>query len=158
MSKLYIIDGNNLLHTLREYEALSRKWDFEEARHKMVHRMREFAGESDVEVILIYDGTVGGHAPEYQVPGFRVIFSSAESSADSLIEKLVADSPRSEQITVVTSDRIERYVVKASGAFVVSCRNFIELLNDSRTNTEREITRSASSAPRATMGDLFPDK
>ena len=157
MSKLYIIDGNNLLHTLREYENSTEKWDFEEARHKMAHRMREFAGESGVEVILIYDGTVGGHAPEYQVPGFRVVFSNAESSADHLIERLVADSPRSEQITVVTSDRIEQYVVKSSGAYVVSCRNFIEQLNDCRSKTQRVINSSVRNIPRTTMGDLFPD-
>lgn len=157
MSKLYIIDGNNLLHTIREQENLLRNWDFEAARHRLSCRMREFAGESGARVILIYDGTVGGPAPEYQTPYFQVIFSTAESSADAMIELLVAKSSKSEQITVVTSDRLEQYMVKASGAFITSCRNFIDQLDDCRSHTVKEINHSVSRTPRATIGDLFPE-
>ncbi len=157
MSELYIIDGNNLLHTIREAENLPGKWNFEEARHRLSCRMREFAGESESKVILIYDGTVGGAAPEYQTPDFKVIFSTAESSADFLIESMVAKASKSERITVVTSDRLERYMVKASGAFVTSCRNFIEQLNNCRQQTEHGINKTATSIPRATIGDIFPE-
>ena len=71
MSELYIIDGNNLLHTIREVENASVKWDFEEARHKLSCRMREFAGALETKVILVYDGTVGGLAPNIKLLIFR---------------------------------------------------------------------------------------
>ena len=156
MSELYIIDGNNLLHTIREQENAPGKWDFEEARHQLSCRLREFAGESGAHVTLIYDGTVGGAAPEYQTADFQVLFSTAESSADCMIEKLVEETPRSERITVVTSDRLEQYMVRASGAFVTSCRNFIKQLDDCRSQTLHGINQTITKTPRSTMGDLFP--
>lgn len=157
MSELYIIDGNNLLHTIREQENLPGKWNFEEARHQLSCRLREFAGESGAQVTLVYDGTVGGAAPEYQTPDFKVLFATAESTADTVIEQLVENTPRSERVTVVTSDRLEQYMVKASGAFVTSCRNFILQLNECRSNTIAGINRTVRQTPRATMGDIFPD-
>ena len=157
MSKLYIIDGNNLLHTIRKHENLPGKWDFEKARRKLSCRMREFAGESEVNVILIYDGTIGGLAPEYQTPDFQVIFTDALSSADHLIEQLVAGHSKSEQITVVTSDRTEQNVVKAAGAFVISCHNFIDQLDYCRKETIKGINHSITKTPKVTLGDIFPE-
>ncbi len=157
MKQLYIIDGNNLLHTMLSQKIITAESDFEQARHQLIGYLQEFAGKSGYDVTLVYDGTIGGDAPEYKLPGFTVLFSEENSSADTIIENIVSSSANKQNITVITSDHAEAHVVRAAGAFVISCRNFIESLLNKKQETHHYINNPANKIRPVTLGDIFPE-
>jgi predicted RNA-binding protein with PIN domain len=78
-------------------------------------------------------------------------------TADSVIERMVAQAQDPGGILVVSSDRGERYTVGAAGALTMSCRNFIGLIKECRHMlSQRLAKRARRPSPGPSLGDFFP--
>lgn len=89
------------------------------ARESFSQQLQGFQDTSDWLVTLVYDGKQG--TPQSPEPGkIAILYSNQNSTADSIIEKIVAKHPHPEQITVVTADRAEQHTVESLGAFSLS--------------------------------------
>ncbi len=86
------------------------------------------------------------------------MFSPGHQTADTVIERMVQQSPSPEDILVVTSDRMERESVMAAGAHTMSCGEFMEWSERCERNLARRASSAGQPAPRATLGDFFPEK
>ena len=156
MYQWLIIDGNNLIHMHPKFKRM-RHTDFDGARKGLVAEIDGMATTLASRVTVVFDGTIGGKAQGYGATQIDVEFSTADITADGVIERLVYGSKRPQEITVVTSDRVERDTVEAAGGNSVSCKSFLEDLNQGASDISQEIQKIKDRPPPGRLGDFFPD-
>ena len=149
-----IVDGNNLLYKIAGLRAARR--DFDSARWAVARALDQLTGEIEGHVTVVFDGTIGGHDEAFRSSRFEVIFSPAETSADTVIERMVTSSARPSGILVVTSDHYEQRMVEAAGADTMSCEVFLQFIEERRGTMQRRTARTSKDDNVATLGDFFP--
>ncbi len=149
-----IVDGYNLLHRqgARSYDAPG---GLAEARHLILRRLEPLVGILSPRITVVFDGRAEGGQSLLESSAVEALFSAHEQSADAVIERLVHDAPHPERILVVTSDRLERIFSHQAGAQTLGCADFEDLCN--RTLNAMRRAQPSPKAPRAVLGDRFPD-
>jgi len=152
-----IIDGNNLVHSDRDCLFGDHAAAFDAARFGLARVLDELVGELAGKITVVFDGTTGGKDEVFQNPELQVVFSPADMTADSVIERMVSKAQDPGGILVVSSDRGERYTVGAAGALTMSCQNFIDLIKECRQTLSRQLVRRAKRpTPGQSLGEFFP--
>ena len=155
-AKWLIIDGNNLLYHDAELTRVASS-DFEQARRRLAQKLDELAGSLNYDrVIVVFDGRGAAVQAQPHSKFVEVLFSPANLTADSVIERLAHDAPDPSRITVVTSDRGERDTVEAAGGSTMSCSNFLELLERRRREVAQTIRHFRQPGAGGRLGDFFP--
>ena len=145
-----IIDGYNLLY--QDGAMDGRRTDLQTARQRLVRRIEQGASGMARLITVVFDGRKSGRDVALDSPGFEVLFSPSNRTADGVIEKMVHDAEMPERILVVTSDGIEQRLVSVFGAAVISCREFLL-----RCEPPSVSPKSSKSATGPTLGDFFPE-
>jgi len=146
-----IIDGYNLMYQGGAPE--TGGGGLQAARQRLVRQIECAAGRMALKISIVFDGREGGRDDSLEAPGFEVLFSPSNRTADGVIEQMVNDARHPERILVVTSDWTEQRLVSAFGASVISCREFL-LRCEEAPLTPRKPKGAAGS----TLGDFFPDR
>jgi predicted RNA-binding protein with PIN domain len=150
-----IIDGNNLIHaTPALMESAGR--DFNMARQRLVHQLDELVHVLAERITVVFDGTLGGKQTGYESSAVEVIFSPSHFTADSVIERLAVHAADRSNVTVVSSDSLERHTVEAGGVNTLSCRSFLDEMRQAQANLRRRLTETARPSRKNALGDLFP--
>ena len=114
----YILDGYNVIRSV-EWLATGPLRD---QRDRLLRFVEDRRPQGNAEVIVIFDGRADVSGPRWGGPT-RVIYSDGE--ADPHLKRLVDERQNPRDVVVVTDDRaIERWV-KAAGAKVMRCRDFL---------------------------------
>lgn len=156
LTQWLIIDGNNLLHA---DPALARlvKSNFALARNDCVRRLEGLLGLMANRITVIFDGTIGGRQSGFESSAVEVQFTSSEASADSVIERLSSEADTPSAVLVISSDRLERHSVEASGVRSLSCRSFLEEVARAQFDLHARLQHtSPRRGTRGTLGDFFP--
>ena len=126
------VDGYNLI-----FAASKRMGGFdisepEAAREKLLHMLAKFKSVRSDRIVVFFDGgQEAAHLPRrHFARGTEVIFSDADSDADSDIKNAVShdDNPRS--IRVISSDMGIRNFVKRYGVQVCKSRDFLDEMDE----------------------------
>lgn len=139
--KLLIVDGYNVLRSGSRYMHLRDNPDYTDdvlnkSREALVNDVIAFMGRDFAEGIIVFDGgnndlSVGS---DERVGAVRVVFTSAGSSADKVIEKHAHDArERGWEVIVVTSDATIQDTVFGGGVDRMSANGFsreAELMDD----------------------------
>lgn len=141
-----IVDGYNVVHAWPDLRSALESAGLEEARRRLVRRLAEHAASSGDDVTVVFDshGRSPGALQGEGHDGVRVLFGSRAQSADHVIERTVSDAVRSgagREVTVVTSDRLQRELVIAMGASVIGARAFGTELGVGAVATRSEMAR-----------------
>ena len=149
-----IIDGNNLIH---RDPALFRvgRGNFDAARDELVRQLDHLVGDLADRITIVFDGKSGSPGMARPSAAVEVVFSPAHLTADSVIERMVGDLPDREGIAVVSSDRLERNTVEATGVNTLSCASFLEVLAARQTSLQKQIRATGKTSPPGTLGDFF---
>jgi predicted RNA-binding protein with PIN domain len=135
--KVLLVDGYNVLRSGGAYAHLTADMPdhthdaFNLARQTLISDVATFAGR-DFEATVVFDG--GGNPASTGEPravaGITVIFSSANTSADSVIEGLArAAAERGREVLVVTSDAATQWTVLGNKVTRMSAVGFVEEMN-----------------------------
>ena len=81
-----IVDGYSLLH--RHPQSGSRTGTLLTARHRLVRQLEEVAGSLAERFTVVFDGTARGGREGYESASIEVVFSPADKTADTVIERL----------------------------------------------------------------------
>ena len=122
-----IVDGYNVIHAWPRLKALLGGGGGEEARRALVVELAEYAAVRRVAVTVVFDGPRRAASAAEVVDGVTVVFSGRAGSADHLIERLAYEAARAGEardVTVATSDRLQRDMVRAMGVATVDARSF----------------------------------
>jgi predicted RNA-binding protein with PIN domain len=117
-----IVDGYNVIHAWPSLKRLVGV-SLEDARDKLVERLSVFGQVTGADVTVVFDAHHSNAMAnaEALVEGVRVLFTRKGHSADHAIERIAyAASGSGDNLTVATSDRFQRDLVRGMGGAVIS--------------------------------------
>jgi predicted RNA-binding protein with PIN domain len=118
-----IVDGYNVIHAWPPLKRLADTVSLEAARDKLIERLAVHAMVTGAEVTVVFDAhhSTARSNTESSVDGVKVIFTRKGHSADHAIERIAyAAGGAGDMITVATSDRFQRDLVRGMGGAVIS--------------------------------------
>ena len=116
-----VIDGHSVIFAWPDLRKLHDQ-NRSAARKALADRLQHLHDTTTWRVTLILDGKLGGTSGSgRRKPTDMVIsYATADQTADSIIERLVAASGVAPEITVVTADEAEKLTVESLGAATAS--------------------------------------
>ncbi|HHZ02034.1 MAG TPA: NYN domain-containing protein [Tissierellia bacterium] len=135
------IDGYNVINQWQYYRDVGG--NIENSRNKLIELLVEYQAYKGIKVILVFDAHLvkGSQEKKEMISGVEVVYTKANETADSYIEKQLDKIGRYERVMVATSDRAIQQIVLARGGVRITARELIlELENtkmDIRTKTDK---------------------
>jgi predicted RNA-binding protein with PIN domain len=117
-----VVDGYNVVHAWPELKKLMGH-SLEDARDRLIDRMAVYAQVTGAEVTVVFDAhrTTSMATAEEWRNGVRVVFTRKGLSADHAIERIAYSvAGDGDPLTVATSDRFQRDLVRGMGGAVIS--------------------------------------
>lgn len=143
-----IVDGYNIIFAWPELAAL-KDVKLEDARDMLIGILADYAAMTRQNITVVFDShrRPDAQASEQLVNGVRVVYSGRKTSADHVIERLLFEAKASDEVTVATSDGVQRdlalgrqvktvsaLTLKAQVEGVLAGRN--QRMNDSRARSD----------------------
>ena len=135
-----LVDGHSVIFSWPELSRLHGR-RMSSARDALVQTLTAYQDQSGVRVVLVFDGQ-GARVSEEAVgrDGIQIFYAPAGSTADGVIERLVAKYAAVYRLTVASSDRlVEQTAFSFGAASCVSAEGLKSLL----TAAERDFERRA---------------
>lgn len=139
-----IVDGYNILHAWTSLKRLASEASLEAAREKLIERLAVLGLISGEAVTVVFDAhhSAAMSNSEETVDGVRVIFTRRGHSADHAIERIAyRASDEGDVITVATSDRFQRDLVRGMGGAVISALELERRVKEAEDDLTRKVRR-----------------
>jgi predicted RNA-binding protein with PIN domain len=139
-----IVDGYNVVHAWPSLKRLATSASLEAARDELVQRLSVYGMVSGEDVTIVFDAhhSTAMSDSEERVDGVRVLFTRRGHSADHGIERLAyLASQAGEVITVATSDRFQRDMVRGMGGAVISALELERRVDEAEKEMTRRVKR-----------------
>ena len=139
-----IVDGYNVIHAWPQLKRLLTEASLEAARDKLVDRLGVFGMIAGAEVTVVFDAhhSTARSNSEETIDGVRVLFTRKGHSADHAIERIAYEaSSAGDVITVATSDRFQRDLVRGMGGAVISALELERRVVDAEHELGRRVDR-----------------
>ena len=152
-----IVDGYNSIHKLPELLRLMNR-DLYLARRGLVRMLEKVLPRSAERITVVFDGSGSKLERDLmETSAVEILYSPASDSADSVIERMVAEAKDPRSILVVTSDNMEANAVAASGAATQGCDSFFKSLGESSRSSPQISGSRIVARKLGTLEDHFPD-
>ncbi len=139
-----IVDGYNVIHAWTSLKRLLSDASLEAARDKLVERLAVLGMITGESVTVVFDAhhSASMSNSEQMVDGVRVVFTRRGHSADHAIERIAyAASNTGQIITVATSDRFQRDLVRGMGGAVISALELERRVIDAEKEMSQKVKR-----------------
>ncbi len=139
-----IVDGYNVIHAWPQLKRLMGDASLEAARDKLVERLSVFGMVVGADVTVVFDAhhSTAPANSEEDVEGVHVLFTRKGHSADHAIERIAyAASQVGDVITVATSDRFQRDLVRGMGGAVISALELERRVVEAESEMGRRVQR-----------------
>ena len=139
-----IVDGYNVIHAWTSLKRLADTASLEAAREKLIERLSLLGFVTGETVTVVFDAHHSSSLANSTdtVDGVRVIFTRKGHSADHAIERLAYEaSAAGDVITVATSDRFERDLVRGMGGAVISALELERRVIEAEQEMSRRVKR-----------------
>jgi predicted RNA-binding protein with PIN domain len=137
-----IVDGYNVVHAWPELKRLLNEASLEAARDRLIERLSVFGMVTGSAVTVVFDSRHAASATEEMVEGVRVQFTHKGHSADHAIERLAYGATNEgDVITVATSDRFQRDMVRGMGGAVISAPELERQVIEAEGEMGRRVKR-----------------
>ena len=114
-----IVDGHSIIFAWPELRKLqSRRRSL--ARDELIKQLRHSQDWSGIRVSVVFDGAGERVTEESNPSDVQVFYSPRGQSADSIVERLAGKYASRFELTVATSDSLEKETVNAFGAACIS--------------------------------------
>jgi predicted RNA-binding protein with PIN domain len=140
-----IVDGYNVIHA---WVPLKRLLDvsLEVARDKLVERLAVYGMVTGSDVTVVFDAhhSTARTNSEELVEGVHEIYTRKGHSADHVIERIAyAANEAGDVITVATSDRTQRDLVRGMGGAVIDAKELERRVVDAEQEMGRRVDKYA---------------
>jgi predicted RNA-binding protein with PIN domain len=139
-----IVDGYNVVHAWPSLKRLLADASLEAARDNLVERLAVLGMVTGVEVTVVFDAHHSNAMSNSHetVDGVQVIFTRRGHSADHAIERIAYEASKAQDvITVATSDRFQRDLVRGMGGAVISALELERQVIDAEQELGRKVKR-----------------
>jgi predicted RNA-binding protein with PIN domain len=140
-----MVDGYNVIHAWPPLKQLLEV-SLEAARDKLVERLAVYAMVTGADVTVVFDAhhSAARKNSEELVEGVHVVFTRKGHSADNVIERIAyAATGGGDAITVATSDRTQRDLVRGMGGAVIDARELERRVVEAEKEMGRRVERYA---------------
>lgn len=138
-----VVDGYNIVHAWPELKGLMSV-SLEAARDRLIERLAVFAQVRGTDVTVVFDAhrTSAKANSTETVDGVHVVFTRKGHSADHAIERLAYTlAGDRDPITVATSDRFQRDLVRGMGGAVISALELERQVIEAEKDLGRSVDR-----------------
>lgn len=139
-----IVDGYNVIHAWPQLKRLLTAASLEAARDKLIERLSVFGMVVGADVTVVFDAhhSAARNNSQETVEGVKVLFTRKGHSADHAIERMAYDASQAgDVITVATSDRFQRDLVRGMGGAVISAQELERRVIDAEADLGRRVQR-----------------
>jgi predicted RNA-binding protein with PIN domain len=139
-----VVDGYNVIHAWPSLKKLMTDASLEAARDKLIDRLSILGMVAGADVTVVFDAhhSTARSNSEQVVEGVHVLFTRKGHSADHAIERIAyAASQVDDIITVATSDRFQRDLVRGMGGAVISAEELERRVVDAEDEMGRRVQR-----------------
>jgi predicted RNA-binding protein with PIN domain len=137
-----VVDGYNVIHAWPALKRLLTDASLEAARDKLIDRLVVLGMVRGAEVTIVFDSHRAASSSEEMVEGVRVLFTRKGHSADHAIERIAYQAAESgDVITVATSDRFQRDLVRGMGGAVISAQELERQVIEAEQEMSRRVER-----------------
>ena len=132
MSKIFIIDGNNLIGKIPQLFKLQQK-DRQSSREKLAFILDNYFHNKNAKVTLHFDGFRNVPIKNSTIK----IFYSDSREADQAIKEQISRTKNKKLITVVTSDLNLAEFAKVCSSDVIPSEEFGRMLNENKSKNNK---------------------
>jgi uncharacterized protein len=134
-----LVDGYSVLHNWPELAAGKARHSAA-AREELIRKLTLYRDATHTPITVVFDGA-GEHfgPPLASTPEMEVIYSHTGQTADQIIERVTERLRPYGEVLAVTDDHAERDTVLALGGMASSCLNFIQTVESTLQEMEREL-------------------
>jgi|SRR5580765_7040506 len=135
-----LVDGYSLLHAWAELAPGKPRYS-SAAREELVNRLTHYYDAAGTPITIVFDGAGldQGASPFPSTPEVEILYSRPGQTADQVIERAALRLTSYGEVLVVTDDFAERSTVLSGGAMFSSCLGFIQTVENSLAELEREV-------------------
>ncbi len=104
-----IVDGYNIIFAWPDLAAV-KDVNLQDAREMLIATLADYAAMTRQKVTVVFDShrRPDAEASEQTISGVEVVYSGRKTSADHVIERLLFEARASDEVTVATSDALQR--------------------------------------------------
>ena len=122
-----IVDGHSIIFAWPELRKLhARRSSL--AREALIKQLRDYQDWTGVRVVVVFDGKGRKLSATSEPRDVQIFYSRTGQSADAIIERLASKYASQFDVTVATSDSLEKETVNACGALCLSPDGLRKLL------------------------------
>jgi predicted RNA-binding protein with PIN domain len=139
-----IVDGYNVIHAWPQLKRLMGEASLEAARDKLIDRLAVFGMVEGADVTVVFDAhhSTARSNSEQDVEGVHVLFTRKGHSADHAIERIAyAAAQVGDVLTVATSDRFQRDLVRGMGGAVISALELERRVVEAESEMGRRVSK-----------------
>jgi uncharacterized protein len=130
-ARYLIVDGHSVIFAWPELRKLHARRSML-AREALAKELRDYQDWTGVNVVVVFDGR-GKHISEISDPHeVQIFYARRGQTADAIIERLASKYATRFDVTVATSDFLERQTVTACGATSISPEELRKRLSAAR--------------------------
>ena len=131
-ARYLIVDGHSVIFAWPELRKLHARRSML-AREALAKELRDYQDWTGVNVVVVFDGR-GKHISEISDPyEVQIFYARRGQTADAIIERLASKYATRFDVTVATSDFLERQTVTACGATSISPEELRKRLSAARS-------------------------
>ena len=134
-----LVDGYNIIFASKVLSELA-EINIDAARDRLIELLIDYKAYKDYEIILVFDAyRLVNHPTEVQnFSGLYVVYTKTAETADQYIEKTTHEMIKKYDVTVATSDGIEQIIIRGKGAILISAREFLKDLEETKEAFRKE--------------------
>ncbi|SRR6266478_9029696 len=118
-TRYLIVDGHSIIFAWPELRKLHERRS-SLAREALTKRLCDYQDWTGVRVVVVFDGKAPKVTATSNPGNVQIFYSRGGQTADAIIERLASKYAGKFDLTVATSDSMERQTVQAFGAECIS--------------------------------------
>jgi len=140
-----LVDGYSLLHSWPQL-APRKPRHSAAAREELIRVLGQYGDASGTPITVVFDGAGAppGTPKMPSTPELEILYSKPGQTADDVIERAAHRLSEFGEVLVVTDDYAERDTVLSLGGMASSCLNFIQTLESTLAELQRDLKRHNS--------------
>ena len=136
-----LVDGYSLLHNWPELAPGKPRYSME-ARDELIRILTLYRDATHTPITIVFDGAGKSRGTDdLSTPDLEILYSRSGQTADQIIERVAARMSDYGEVLAVTDDHAERDTVFYQGGLASSCANFIETVERTLQEQERDIAK-----------------
>jgi uncharacterized protein len=137
-TRYLIVDGHSVIFAWPKLRKIHERRS-SLAREALIRQLRDYQDWTGIRVVIVFDGKGAQVSVTSDSGDVQIFYSRRGQTADAIIERLASKYAGKVDLTVATSDSMERQTVHAFGAMCISPEALCEALEEARLTTPRKL-------------------